>query len=103
MSDRLSISLSEWLDSLRAELSEAQQAGAGNELRLQVEQLELEVEVASTRDVGAKAGIKFWVVDAGIDGRTQRGRTQRLRLTLAPRLADGSVLEVSDEVAGRPG
>jgi hypothetical protein len=102
VSDHPPIPLTEWLNSLRAELSEAQQAGVGNELRLQVEKLELEVEVASARDLGAKTGVKFWVVEAGVDGRTKWGRTQRLKLTLAPRLADGSVLEVSDEVTGRP-
>lgn len=102
MPNHPSIPLSEWLDSLRAELSAAQQAGVGNELRLRVEKLELEVEVASTRELGAKAGIKFWVVEAGADTSTKWGRTQRLRLTLAPMLADGSVLEVNDEVTGRP-
>ena len=102
MSDSAAIPFAEWLDSLRTELSEAQRSTRHDQIRLHIDKIELELEVVSTRDVGGKAGVKFWVVEAGGDGRIKWGRTQRLKLSVTPTLADGSALEVGDEVSERP-
>jgi hypothetical protein len=102
VSDPAAIPFAEWLDSLRTELSEAQRSTRHDQIRLHIDQIELELEVVSTRDVGGKAGVKFWVVEAGAESRIQWGRTQRIKLSVTPRLADGSPLEVSDEVRERP-
>ncbi|MEU9513263.1 MULTISPECIES: trypco2 family protein [Micromonospora] len=102
MSDSAIIPFTEWLDSLRTELSEAQRPTGHDEIRLQIDKVELELEVVSSREVGAKAGVKFWVVEAGADGKVKWGHTQRLKLTVTPMRADGSALEVRDEVRELP-
>lgn len=102
MSEPANIPFAEWLESLRTELSDAQRGGRHNEIRLHIDKIELELEVVSTREAGGKAGVKFWVVEAGSDGRAKWGRTQRIKLSVTPTLADGTPFEVSDEVAERP-
>jgi len=92
----------EWLVSLRAELAEAEQRGRGEGVRLRVDKVELDVEVTTTREAGAKGGVKFWVVDAGVDGRLKSGRTQRLKLSITPLDASGGVLDVADELDQLP-
>jgi len=102
MPDPAPIPFADWLESLRAELADAERAGRDRELRLQVDKLELELEVQSTREAGAKSGVRFWVVDAGADGRVKSGLTQRVRLSLTPTSADGEPLAVRDDMDQHP-
>jgi Trypsin-co-occurring domain 2 len=102
MPDPAPIPFAEWLESLRAELADAQRAGRDSDLRLQVDKVELDLEVQSTWETGAKGGVKFWVVDAGADGRWKSGLTQHLKLSLTPFSADGEPLAVRDEMDQPP-
>lgn len=102
MSDNSPTPFADWLVSLRAELAEAERRGRNEDLHLRVDKIELDVEVTATREAGAKGGFKFWVVDAGVDGRLKAGRTQRLKLSITPLGPDGEVLEVRDDLDELP-
>jgi hypothetical protein len=97
-SDR--VPLAEWIQALRAELEQAQQAGAGRQLQFTVGPLDLEFEMAVSREAGGEGGIKFWVLSLGASGKRVGETTQRVKLTLNPKV-DGRPLIVEDEL--RPG
>jgi hypothetical protein len=91
------IGLAEFLTDLRAELSEAQSRARGDALKLGVDEITLSLDVAYTLTKGgeASAGVraKFWVFasgEAGLKGTvsSERAGTQRLTLTLKPRVED---------------
>jgi hypothetical protein len=89
------IGLADYLAGIRAELDEAQRQAAHDDLRLGVEEITVELDVAYTVSVTgeASAGIKakFWVLEIGeasakAGTEWDRARTQRLTLTLRPRV-----------------
>ncbi|GII96171.1 trypco2 family protein [Sinosporangium siamense] len=92
------IELSEVIRGLRQELEEAIAEGEGKDLRFEVGPVEVEVTVAVTREAKAGAKVKFWVVEANAEGKLGDVRTQRVMLTLEPRLASTGR---RPEVAGR--
>lgn len=102
------IELSDVIASLRTELDTARRAGAGQDLRFELGPVELEVSVALTKEAGADAKVKFWVVELGGSGKAASTSTQRIKLTLQPRLtleAAQSRTELSQkpvDIAGRP-
>ncbi len=73
------------LAQLRADLAAAIAQGENERLRFEVGPVELDLSVTVTRSGTAKAGIRFWVVDAGAEGSVSRESVQRLHLTLQPR------------------
>ncbi|WP_067541475.1 trypco2 family protein [Nocardia crassostreae] len=78
------IELSAFIQDLREELSQAIATGAGHDLRFELGPIELEASVAVTREAGAGAKVRFWVVDADAQGKLADARTQTVRLTLSP-------------------
>ncbi|RKN04616.1 trypco2 family protein [Streptomyces radicis] len=81
------IELAKVIEELRNELDAAITAGAGQAVRFEVGPIELEVEVVITREAGAGSKVRFWVVDAEGQGKVSRAATQRVKLTLEPRVA----------------
>lgn len=77
------------IGTLRSELTRAIEEARGEVLRFDVESIELELEVAVTREAKAELGVKFWVLEAGAGGTAGSARTQRLKLVLKPHLPDG--------------
>jgi Trypsin-co-occurring domain 2 len=86
--------LADFLSDLRAELAEASKRAEQESLKLGVEEVEVELDVAVTLEkrgeATAKASAKFWVfasAEAGVTGglSSQRVTTQHLTLTLKPR------------------
>lgn len=94
------IPLAEWIKALRAELEGAQLEGAGRQLQFTVGSLDLEFEMAVSREAGGEGGIRFWVLSLGASGKRGSETTQRVKLTLDPKI-DGRPLIVEDEL--RPG
>jgi len=91
------LGLADYLSGIRAELAEAQRRAAPDGLRLGVEEITIELNVAYTVSVTgeASAGVhaKFWVLEVGdASGKAgaewERERTQRLTLTLRPRVEE---------------
>ncbi|EGV30974.1 hypothetical protein ThidrDRAFT_2338 [Thiorhodococcus drewsii AZ1] len=92
------IALSEMLRDLRAELVAARSEGEDSELRFEVADVELEIDIATTKEAGGGGGVKFWVYEAEANVKASDVRTHRLRLRLKPhRAEDGAPFEISDE------
>jgi hypothetical protein len=69
-----------WFEDLRAELMEALRQGAGQELQFRLKPIELELKLAVTKQAGANAGVKFWVVELGAKGGYDNATTHTLKL-----------------------
>ena len=90
------IELASVIRDLRAELEQAVVAGDGAALRFELGPIELEVSVVVERSATAGAKVRFWVVEAAADGKASATGTQRIKLTLTPKLAvDGRAPYVS--------
>ena len=96
------IGLPETIRSLRAELAQAMEEGAGQELQFRVGAVELEFEVQVSRETGAEGGIKFWVVSAGARGTTATASTHRVKICLQPQTSEGDDVAVAEAVPRRP-
>ncbi|MFB8025588.1 trypco2 family protein [Streptomyces sp. NPDC056465] len=77
--------LAQAIEELRRELGTAQDAGANQQLRFEIEEAQLELLLELRKDV--KPGVKFafGVVTAGVDGSVASARTHRLTLKLKVR------------------
>lgn len=94
------LGLADFLSELRAELAEAQRRSSGDPLKLALGPVELSLEVAYTLEksgeADAKVKAKFWVLEFGEAGasgsvRSERMRTQHLKLVLTPRVEEKTV------------
>ncbi|MDQ2696680.1 MAG: hypothetical protein M3Z21_15155 [Pseudomonadota bacterium] len=90
------IGLVELLAELRWELVEAQNKAATEKLKFEVEDIDLELQVVTTKTGESKFGVKFWVLDAEAKGAVSSQAMQTIRLKLKPTQEGGDVL-VSDE------
>lgn len=93
--------LAEWIGALRSELRRAQDAASGQDLHFSVGPVELELEIATTREAGATGELKFWVVGVGGSGKQTAESRQRVTLSLTPESANGPV-KVGDRLPGQP-
>lgn len=84
MSEMSDIGLSEMVLALRQELMQAQQEGENKDLKFHVEQIELEVDVLTTKEETGKGGVKFWVCNAEAQAKFVQAKTHKLRLMLKP-------------------
>ena len=99
----MAVELAEVISQLRAELTAAMTAGAGEDLRFGLGPVELELTVAVNKEASTGAKVRFWVVEAGADGKLGSTTTQKIKLTLDPHRAGqpGVRPDVSgDEVHG---
>lgn len=95
------------LRALRPQLPQATAEGAGDDVRFTLGAIEVEFEVAITREVGGDAGVHSWVLTAEAKGGYTTASTHRLKLQLTPQrrnreTGDRSELEHGDVVARRP-
>ncbi|MYV97381.1 trypco2 family protein [Streptomyces sp. SID3343] len=81
------IELAEMIRDLRRELTDAMEHGAGERLRFELGPVEIAATVTVTREAGAGAKVRFWVVEGDAQGRRAHEHTQQISLTLQPRLA----------------
>ena len=79
------LELSDVLDQLRANLARAQKKGAGQDLRFSLDDVEVEFQVAVTKEGTGKAGVKFWVINAEACGKFADVTTQKIKLKKALR------------------
>ncbi|EST25509.1 trypco2 family protein [Streptomyces roseochromogenus] len=86
------IELSDMIRELRGQLTTALADGDGQLVRFELGPVEVEATVAVTREAGADAKVRLWVVDAGANGKYSHAQTQRIKVTLTPKAvpADGS-------------
>lgn len=84
------IELSDVIEELRTELLVAMKEGDGKELRFGVDSVEVELQVAVTKETEGEAKAKFWVLEVGGKGKLADARTQTVRLTLTPKGKPGA-------------
>ncbi|MFF7565740.1 trypco2 family protein [Streptomyces pseudovenezuelae] len=76
------LGLADMLGGLRRELEDAQRRAAGEALRFVIADVEVEATVQITRNATGRAGIQFWVVQAGGDYARGNATTHRIKLNL---------------------
>lgn len=82
------VELAEFVDALRDQIRIAQR-GADPALPIEVGPITLEFTLTTRQEGEGKAGIKFWVVDAGVSGKLGREATQKVTMQLVPLAPDG--------------
>jgi Trypsin-co-occurring domain 2 len=82
------VSLSVALEGLRAELESAWAESADKAIRFRAREVTLTVEAVARREVDASGKVRWWVIEGGVGGRSERETTQTLVLTLEPGLYD---------------
>ncbi|WP_407840818.1 trypco2 family protein [Streptomyces sp. DSM 116496] len=78
------LELSEMIRELRAQLTAAAVQGAGEALQFEVGPIEIEANVAVTKEAGGGGKVRFLVVEGGADGKYAKSETQRITVTLQP-------------------
>ena len=94
------VELSEIISKLRADLYEAGEKDKEHPLRLLVEEAEVELQVAVTKEAGLKGGVKFWVYSTEADGKISSASTQRIKLKLRPTVIKNGE-KATAEIAGQ--
>ena len=104
------VDLTEAIEALRSQLSLAMDSAPARGLRFKSGPVELTVQAALTKGVGGKAGIKWWLIEAGGDVSRQSVVTQTLKISLQPVLVNhnGEVVDAliaasEDSVEDIPG
>jgi hypothetical protein len=96
------IPLPKMLAQLRSDLLEARAEGEGTEdLRFLVDDIEIELQMATTQDEESGMGIKFWVLNAEAKGKSAAAATQKLKLRLKAQGREGG-FEISRSRRGKP-
>lgn len=72
---------------LRAELETVIAAGKDQELRFELGPIEMETTVVVDRSTDINGKVRFWVVEAGADRKSDTSSTLRVNLSLEPKLA----------------
>jgi hypothetical protein len=80
------------IEALRSELEAALTVAQDKELRFEATAIELTLQAAVTMTGGAHAGVKWWLIDAGVEGSRESATTQTITLSLTPKVitADGT-------------
>jgi hypothetical protein len=101
MSDGVVAELAETIASLRAELSTAMAEGQDSQLHFALGPVEVEFQVAVTRDAGVDGGVRFGVVSFGGKGNLSNAATHRISMTLQP-VVNGQPAEVHQYLVRPP-
>ena len=83
------IPLSEMLAELRKELLEAKWEGQSSDLKFLIEDIEIELQIVTTKGGKGGGGVKFWVYNAEAEVNASQAKTQKLKLRLKPVGRDG--------------
>ncbi|GAA1214798.1 hypothetical protein GCM10009665_00740 [Kitasatospora nipponensis] len=88
------IELSDAIEVIRRQLSDASARGAGQPIQFEVGPVTLDFTVELKRDARASGGIKAWVLSGDLEAGLAQNRVQRISVTLTPRPTgtDGSLL-----------
>ncbi|GIF25429.1 hypothetical protein BJ973_003706 [Actinoplanes tereljensis] len=95
------VPLADLIDAVRAELQVAALRARDEDLQFEVNDVQLEVEIATTGTKGGEGGLKIWVINIGAKGEKSNASTQRVTLSLGPVTRDGTKFTVS-AVGGEP-
>ena len=76
------IELSEMLGQLREDLLKARAKSEGSDLKFQIEDIEIELQIVATKGGKGGGGVKFWVYNAEAEANASQAKTQKLKLKL---------------------
>jgi hypothetical protein len=76
--------LKEVMDSLRQQMAEAIQAGEAEDLRFDVEKIQVELHTQIERNSEASGKINFWVTELGVGGASKDVSGHVLRFEIKP-------------------
>jgi Trypsin-co-occurring domain 2 len=93
------IELASVIRDLRAELQAAIEVGGAEALRFELGPIELELAVAVERADSGGGKVRFWVVELGAGRKKDTAATQRIKLSLTPKLAG---TRRAPQISGRP-
>ena len=94
--------LADTIVSLRRELLEAQKRGEKEDLRFRVEEAEVEVQAAVTKEAGVRGGVKFWVYSAEASGKLASQAVHKISLKLEPLTSGGKEDLLISDTGGKP-
>jgi hypothetical protein len=77
------LGLADMIAALRSELEDAQRRAAAEKLRFGITDIEVEATVQIMRNTGGRAGVQFWVVQAGGEHTRGNATTHRIKLNLS--------------------
>jgi hypothetical protein len=101
MSDFGDVELSVAVQAIRDELLQAAADGVDKEVRFEVGPIQMEFEVEIRREIGARGGVKAWLLSASADTKRTSTRSHRISFTLTPKNAkSGGNLEVGNANMG---
>ncbi len=75
------IPLADLIDAVRDEMEEAAVRARRSRLQFEVQEVGLELEVATTGTKGVDGGLKLWVLTAGAKASRQNAATQKVSIT----------------------
>lgn len=96
------LGLAETIEALREELETATAGSEDQQLRFHVGQIHVEFHVGVKREAGVSGKAKFWVIEAGADGKYAHESIQKVSLTLDPIRRDGTPVLVERSSTERP-
>lgn len=88
MAEALGVDLSTALEALRDELESAWAASQGRAVRFRVSDVTLTVQVVAGHEASGGGKLRWFLFEAGAEGKMSRETTQTLVLTLTPGLYD---------------
>ncbi len=98
MADEQWVGLADAVWALRSELTAAMAEGAGQRLRFELGEVEMEFLLEVTKEGSGEAGVKFWVISLGGRAGVSSGSTHRVKLVLTPKdVLTGHRATISDE------
>jgi hypothetical protein len=104
--DEVNVPLASAIQALRGELVAAVHEGQDEEVKFALGPIDLEFQVEVSREAGADAGVRFWVVAIGGKGSRSSATTHTVKVSLTPVLAseasDDRPLVVGSEQLSRP-
>lgn len=89
------LELANVITALRGQLQVAMSQGEDQDLRFQATGLDVEFQVGVTKSVGAKGGVKFWVLELGGEASRDTQATQTVKLSLKPITREGGDVAIA--------
>ena len=100
--DAREVPLADFIGALRDQLREAQQ-DTDPSLPIEVGRVTVEFTVMTRKEGEGKAGVRFWVVEAGVSGKGTAESTQKVSMELYPRSPAGGRARIRDIEPPSPG
>lgn len=96
------IPLARMLADLRSELIEAQRLGSGEDLKFQIQDVELELQMTTSQEGDATKKVDFKVFNAASGSKSANNTGHTIRLTMRAVGPDGKPYEAGSAPTERP-